>query len=112
MAEQQQSGPGGHWSGTNRIPNIKQFVANRDKEKQDRDRQLDEQQKAQQSHRGDVREHKVEEPGIKGTQKTVTDPTTKRQVVIEDVNEEAVNRVKDPVVSFRSFTVRQGCSAK
>ena len=36
--------------------------------------------------------------GIKGTQKKVTDPTTGRQVVIEDVNEETMENVKNPMV--------------
>lgn len=109
MADQQQHAPGGHYSGKNKIPNIKEFVTNLDKEKAERDKRIDEQAKkreaarngqapAQQDPNSDAREHQVVSGGIKDTQKQVRDPTSGRQVVIEDVNKETMNNVRDPQV--------------
>ena len=102
--------PGGHYSGHNKIPTIKQFIDNLDIDKKVRDKRIDDQNKlaspsqVQKNGRpvdpgSDARPHEVLHDGIKGTQKTVTDPTTGRQVVIEDVNKETMSRVTDPTVS-------------
>ncbi|KIX06317.1 uncharacterized protein Z518_04292 [Rhinocladiella mackenziei CBS 650.93] len=82
MAAQQQR-IGKPWSGGNRIPNIKEFVTNLDKEKAERDRLLDEQYATQQRRDlSEVTPHQDEKPKVAG--KTVTDPVTGRQVVIAD----------------------------
>lgn len=112
MAEQQQqqSGPGGFYSGQNKIPNIKEFVQNLDKEKAQRDKELDERKRANENARAhgeevppEAQDHQVHEMGVKGTQKQVTDPTTGRQVVIEDVNKETMENVKDPMVCWKGL---------
>jgi len=101
--------PGGHYSGHNKIPTIQQFIENLDTDKKLRDKRIDEQNKlaspsqAQWNGRpvdsgSDARPHKVLHDGIKGTQKSVTDPTTGRQVIIEDVNRETMLRATDPTV--------------
>ncbi|KAK4987714.1 hypothetical protein LTR66_002656 [Elasticomyces elasticus] len=97
----QQSGPGGHYSGTNRIPNIKEFVERLDRDKSERDRLIDEQRKAalQAGNRGDAVPHKPTHAGVEGTKKTVTDPTTGRQVMIEDVNKDMVKSSQNPMLS-------------
>lgn len=117
MADQQTHAPGGHYSGRNKIPNIKEFVSNLDRDKAERDRQLDEQKKVQQQQEraqaqgkpppSDVQDHQPFEMGVKGTQKKVTDPTTGREVVIEDVNEETMENVKNPMVKQNS--IHCGC---
>lgn len=113
MASQQQHAPGGHYSGRNKIPNIKEFVQNLDKEKSERDKQLDEQEKQKRAEErarkqgkpppepvtSDVQEHQLSQTGVSGTQKRVTDPTTGREVVIEDVNKETMKNVTNPMVA-------------
>jgi hypothetical protein len=117
--------PKGHYSGHNPIPTINQFIQNLDKDKADRDRQIDEankakaaaekaqkqgripgpykrpqqqQQQPQQQSSGDAKPHQAHQYGVEGTKKTVTDPTTGREVVIEDVNKEMMENVKNPTV--------------
>lgn len=113
--------PKGHYSGHNPIPTINQFIENLDKDKAERDRQIDEANKAkaaaqraqkrgqplpsQQGQSGDVVAHKERPMGVEGTQKRVTDPTTGRTVVIEDVNKEMVQNAVNPVVCARSIVL-------
>ncbi|KAF2143249.1 uncharacterized protein K452DRAFT_247647 [Aplosporella prunicola CBS 121167] len=102
MAEQQQQHqPGGHYSGNNPIPTVKKFIENLDRDKADRDKQLEEQTKLRQqgTANGDAVPHKPEKAGKEGTRKTVTDPTTGNDVVIEDVNKDTIERSKDPQLS-------------
>jgi hypothetical protein len=99
---QQQTAPGGHYSGHNPIPTVKQFVQNLDKDKAERDRKIDEENAAKQKAAkptGDAVPHQPEKRGISGTQKTVTDPTTGKQVVIEDVNKATMSQVENPQLS-------------
>ena len=117
---QQQHGPGGHYSGHNPIPTVKQFVENLDKDKRERDRQIDERAKAAKAQSGTapttptkankktpattpktpaqdgVQDHQLRQKTIEGTEKTVTDPTTGREVVIADVGKEMVDEVENP----------------
>ncbi len=101
MAEPpQKAGPGGHYSGKNPIPTVKQFIENLDKDKKNRDKQLDEQalqsHQSQKQNQGDVQPHQTIQKHVKGTEKTVTDPTTGNQVVIADVNKEMMKEVENP----------------
>lgn len=74
----QQTAPGGHYSGHNKIPTIGQLLERLDRDKKDRDRELDQQQSA-----GGPVAHKNAAKRQSVGQKTVTDPTTGKQVVIE-----------------------------
>lgn len=94
-AQQQRSGK--PWSGANPIPNIQQFVANLDKGKKDRDRDIDEQAAAKKG--GEVTAHQNEKASKK--YKTVTDPTTGKEVQIEDVGKGFMQAVEDPKVGHR-----------
>ncbi len=95
MAAQQRSGK--PWSGANPIPNIQKFVESLDKDKRERDRQLDEQNKLhEKQHGGAVIPHKNAPKQTGG--KTVTDPTTGKEVVIEDVGKDMMSAVRDPQV--------------
>jgi hypothetical protein len=98
---------------------VKKFIENLDKDKAERDRKLDEQDAAKQKHppaAGEARPHKPQKMGIEGTQKyyspphhpgpianvlcrTVTDPTTGKEVVIEDVSKTMMNQVENPQLS-------------
>ncbi|KAF2017132.1 hypothetical protein BU24DRAFT_144104 [Aaosphaeria arxii CBS 175.79] len=102
MAEQQQQhAPGGHYSGANPVPTVKKFIQNLDKDKAERDRKIDEQgmSAAGGGATSKVAPHKPTKHGVKGTQKTVTDPTTGKQVVIEDVSKDMVHQVENPTLS-------------
>lgn len=95
MAAQQQKS-GKPWSGANPIPNIHQLMESLDKDKKERDKQIDAKGKG-----GDgVVPHQNEKRAPKG--KTVTDPVTGNEVVIENVNKEFMKNVDDPkVYTFR-----------
>ena len=108
MADQQQM-TGKPWSGTNKIPNIQQFVAKLDKDKASRDKQIDE------SNQGNAADpsivaHKNEVHTKKG--KVVTDPTTGNQVEIEDVGEDFMKAVKDPMLSVPNANLGRPTTVK
>jgi hypothetical protein len=90
------------WSGTNRIPNIKEFVSRLDKDKATRDKEIDaENQTAGQN--SSVVAHK-NEPPPQG--KTVTDPVTGKPVIIADVGKEFMKNVDNPQVPhFRDLYI-------
>ena len=94
-------GPGGHYSGRNPVPTIQKFVANLDADKKARDAQLAEQAKQKPPHAGsDVTEHTEGQPvGVKGTRKVVTDPTTGKEVQIEDVDASFMKTLDNPTLN-------------
>jgi len=94
MAQQQKTGK--PWSGTNTIPNVQKFIASLDLGKVERDRHIDRQHRSTRSDNDTVRPHKNESPRTKG--KTVTDPVTGNQVVIENVGKDFMKVVDDPMV--------------
>lgn len=98
----QQSHIPGHYSGSNKVPTIDRFLQSLDSDKKERDRRIDEEAKQAQ---GDVRPHQTKRAAKEGTQKTVTDPTTGNQVVIEDASPEMIKAVENPMVP--SLTVRR-----
>jgi hypothetical protein len=101
MAQQQQHAPGGHYSGHNPIPTVRQFVENLDKDKKTRDKKLDEEAARQrQQEQTPSKPHKQQERQVEGTEKTVTDPTTGREVVIADVNKDMIDEVENPHLSI------------
>ena len=108
MADQQQM-TGKPWSGTNKIPNIKQFVAKLDKDKADRDKQID-QSTQQNGADPSIVAHKNEVQTKKG--KIVTDPTTGNQVEIEDVGEDFMKAVKDPMLSVPNANLGKPTTVK
>ena len=93
MAAQQQKS-GKPYSGTNRIPNIKEFAERLDRDKATRDKNLD----ADVNQSSDVHPHQNEPAKTEG--KTVTDPVTGNQVVIADVGKEYMERADNPQVSY------------
>ena len=101
MAHQHQAAPGGHYSGHNPIPTVKQFIENLDKDKKERDREIDEQAKSPKAGQkattaGGAQPHKMQKRSEDGTEKTVTDPTTGNQVTIADVNKDMMGEVENP----------------
>jgi hypothetical protein len=107
MADQQKTGPGGHYSGHNPIPTVKQFIENLDKDKKNRDRELDQQAAAGKTAKGPVtakpsvagggaQPHEMQKRSVDGTEKTVTDPVTGNQVTISDVDKAMMSEVENP----------------
>lgn len=103
MSNDHKKGPGGHYSGSNPIPNIQRFIENLDSDKKERDARIEAQHKslaAQGKAGDDVKPHQQDgQPtGVEGTRKTVTDPTTGKEVQIENVNADFMKAVNDPQV--------------
>ncbi|KAF2148688.1 hypothetical protein K461DRAFT_261430 [Myriangium duriaei CBS 260.36] len=86
--QQQQHAPGGYYSGNNRIPTVNQFLQKLDIEKKERDKAID----------SEATPHKNEKAN-KSELKTVTDPTTGKQVTIENVDKSFIERAKNPTLS-------------
>ncbi|KAG5299500.1 hypothetical protein I7I50_07114 [Histoplasma capsulatum G186AR] len=112
MTSQTQSYPGGHWGANNPIPTVQKFLRNLDREKEERDRQIDkatklkqEDERNRQIQRGEqdedteVTSHVPLQPRKRG--RKVTDPTTGREVEIDDVGDEFMGTVKEPRVFVR-----------
>ena len=96
MSTQQQRAPQGHYSGANPIPTIQKFVENLDKDKKERDRLIDEQKRQQKD--GVVKPHEPAQGGKAKSRKTVTDPTTGSEVVIEDINLDPIAAIENAQV--------------
>ena len=119
MADQQQAhAPGGYWSNQNKIPTVGKFLQNLDKDKKERDRLLDEETKANQQAKGGLgggnvqaHQNEVKQKHPEG-QKTVTDPVTGNQVVIEDVNKAFVDRAKNPQLSIPNANLGKDTTVK
>lgn len=89
--------PGGEpYSGSNRIPNIKQFVEGLDRDKKKRDAEL-EARMQQNAHNGEAQAHvPTQKPGK--NRRTVKDPVTGKDVEIEDIDSNHMKAAKDPLV--------------
>ncbi|KAA8565400.1 hypothetical protein EYC84_011105 [Monilinia fructicola] len=92
MSNDHKKGPGAHYSGANPIPNIQRFVEGLDSDKRDRDAKINEH--LQQRDHAEAADHPQGQPhGVDGTRKIVTDPTTGKDVEIEDVNADFMKAV-------------------
>lgn len=98
MSLNAKKGPGGHYSGTNPVPNIQKFVENLDSEKKERDKRINEQ--AQNNTDEAVSHVNEQKAGVPGSRKHVTDPVTGREVMIEDVNQDFMKAVDNPTVKM------------
>ena len=103
MPNNQKKGPGGHYSGANPIPNIQRFVESLDSEKRERDARIEESMRAKKAQAGVTDHQESPTEGKPGTRKTVTDPTTGRDVEIEDVNEDFMKVVDNPIVGPQPY---------
>lgn len=107
MAEAQTTVPGAHYSGTNKIPTIHKFLENLDRDKKHRDAEIEEQKGIAEQEKNDtttaaatisgVTPHQNALPQKEG-QKTVTDPVTGKDVVIEDAHKDNLDLVDNPIV--------------
>ncbi|TVY13257.1 Meiotically up-regulated gene 190 protein [Lachnellula arida] len=113
MSNDHKKGPGGHYSATNPIPNIQRFVESLDKDKKGRDAKLDEQMRSKQPNSSEARDHNQSKPkGDAGSRKFVTDPTTGKEVEIEDVNAEFMKAADNPQLSVPNANVNKDTPVK
>ncbi|KAI0137408.1 hypothetical protein BJ170DRAFT_699423 [Xylariales sp. AK1849] len=108
-ADQQQHAPGGHYSGRNRIPNIQQFVASLDRDKKERDAQIDSSLKSNQQNKT-VTPHTPETKKPKG--RMVTDPVTGKEIEIQDVDAEFVKAAENPTLSVPNANLGKETNVK
>lgn len=108
----QQHHAGEHWSGSNPIPTIQKFIEHLDKDKRERDRRIDNENKARREQERAARqegkppeERPKEIPKAKAKYRKVTDPTTGREIEVEDMDKESIERAKHQTV--RSFPAAQ-----
>ncbi|KAL4953787.1 hypothetical protein BDW69DRAFT_164491 [Aspergillus filifer] len=89
---------GEHWSGNNPVPTIGRFMERLKADQKDREthEQLtrERKQREQQQNEGAV-PHRPQKVG-QGRTREVTDPTTGREIEVEDLDESAMEPVKDP----------------
>lgn len=105
---------GEHWSGNNPIPTVKKFIEHLDSEKRERDRRIDEENRAkkqfEKQHKhdhktgertngqnGEIASHQAREVS-KAKMRTVTDPTTGKEIGVEDQDESSMEAVTNPQV--------------
>jgi Ca2+-dependent lipid-binding protein len=103
-----------HYSGKNKVPTVAQFIQNLDKDKAARDAAIDKQTgPAAQAATpdSDATPHVNEVKAGKG-QKTVTDPTTGRQVVIEDLSEEHMKFATNPILNVPNANLGKNTPVK
>lgn len=98
---------GARYSGKNKIPTARELLDRLDKDKKDRDKQVEkdreerEKQRAQNQNNdtGDVTDHHNAAPKPKEGQKVVRDPVTGKDVTIQDVGDETMENVQNPILS-------------
>ncbi|KAI1923924.1 hypothetical protein LOZ07_003689 [Ophidiomyces ophidiicola] len=97
-----QKKPGGHWSAENPIPTIQKFVESLDRDKRERDRQIDEaakvharEERHNKHHAAEATPHKPS-PTSNNRRRRVTDPTTGKEVEIDDVGKEFMKTLDEP----------------
>jgi len=113
--EPQKHKVGEHWSGTNKVPTVGKFIQHLDREKKERDKRIDQENVAKEektqrqneqkrrgeqpegTQNGDAEEHKPREVS-QAKVRTVTDPTTGKDIGVEDQDEESMATVNDPKV--------------
>lgn len=101
----QKKAPGGHYSGAHPVPNIQRFVESLDTDKKERDARIEKTRAAQAQN--EVTDHKPTQAAeLAGARKTVTDPTTGREVDIEDVNKDFMKAAEHPHVSVWPYGYR------
>ncbi|KAK3314945.1 hypothetical protein B0H66DRAFT_480712 [Apodospora peruviana] len=127
MSSNEQHYPSGqHYSGTNRIPNIKQFVEGLDRDKKKRDAQIDANVakggpgaaqngsaagslKFQQN--GEAKDHiATSKPGK--NRRTVRDPVTGKDVEIEDISQQHMKAANEPMLTVPNPNLGKDASVK
>ncbi|KAJ6048462.1 uncharacterized protein N7446_011145 [Penicillium canescens] len=112
---------GDHWSGANPIPTIHNFMEHIDAEKKERDRRIDGENRIKKEEAarkkgaedsgeqpeakdGDVVAHKAREVS-QAKVRTVTDPTTGKDIGVEDQDETSMETVKNPTLTVPNANI-------
>ena len=101
---------GEHWSGTNPIPTIQKFIEHLDRDKRERDQKIDEENRIRREKAEHARELEsnglyLSEDQLREIPKDskyhkVTDPTTGRDIEVEDMDKTSMERAKNPRVCW------------
>jgi Ca2+-dependent lipid-binding protein len=113
--QQQQTAPGGHYSGYNPVPTVKEFMDKLDVGKKDRDQELDSKAKLTKSSTVQTNASstsKAPELKAKRGQKIVTDPVTGKDIVIENAKKSTVDDVTDPKLTVPNANLGKETTAK
>ncbi|KAJ5923567.1 hypothetical protein N7454_008812 [Penicillium verhagenii] len=119
---------GEHWSGANPVPTVQKFIEHLDEEKKDRDLRIDEEKrrKAERSRQqqwedtrgkqhskgqGDAVAHKAREVS-QAKVRTVTDPTTGKEIGVEDQDETSMETVKNPMLTVPNANIGEPTEVK
>lgn len=100
-AQESVAAPGQHYSGSNRIPNIKQFMERLDKDKKGRDAKIDSEVTGGAKTSSSASEATAHQEGQRrrGTnRRTVRDPVTGKDVEIDDNDGSLLKEAEDPHV--------------
>ncbi|KAK0386888.1 hypothetical protein NLU13_5201 [Sarocladium strictum] len=102
---------GQHYSGQNRVPNIQEFMEQLDKEKKDRDAEIDQQLKQNKAY-GEVQDHHNDRQRRKAKHRTVRDPVTGKDVEIRDTQLSYEEAVENPQLSIPNENLGKPTTAK
>ncbi|KAI1811716.1 C2 domain-containing protein [Poronia punctata] len=110
-AEQKHHFPGGgHYSGTNRVPNIKQFAESLDRDKKERDSKIDANPKENKEGKG--KDDSAKKGHLPGHGRVITDPVTGKEVQIDDEKLDAKKAVEDPHLSVPRANLGEDTTVK
>ncbi|KAI0389202.1 C2 domain-containing protein [Xylariaceae sp. FL0594] len=101
----------GHYSGRNRIPNIKEFAASLDRDKRNRDARIDAELQANRQN-GEIEEHRPEKGHLPGHGRVVTDPVTGKEVQIDDEKLNPKDAVHNPHLSVPNANLGRETTVK
>lgn len=85
--------PGTNYSGTHKVPNIKQFMESLDRDKKERDAKID-----QRTQQPEAVQHQPTDRKVGKNRRTVHDPVTGKNVDIDDMDEDILKSVENPMV--------------
>lgn len=99
-AQETVAAPGQHYSGSNRIPNIKQFMERLDKDKKDRDAKIDSGATGAKPNpsASEPTQHQDGQRRRGTNRRTVRDPVTGKDVEIDDNDGSLLKEAEDPHV--------------
>lgn len=105
---------GGHYSGANPVPNIKQFIERLDAGKRDRDQKAETPQTQENSQPSKAPAHPSPAQELKAAkgQSKVTDPVTGKEVVIENAHKDMVKEVDNPTLVVPNANLGKPTTAK
>ena len=106
MDKEEVTVPGGQpYSGRNRIPNIKQFMENLDRDKRERDAKIDTLRKQEGHPRVDAQEHHNFTGPAGKNRRTTRDPVTGKEVEVDDVDSSHVKAAQNPKVRMELWII-------